>query len=295
MTMGSERDPADLMAADGMHVTPSARAGMLRAGSGSPLILLHGVMGSSSMWRHVLPLLAPYHDVIAPTALGHRGGTPATLHPTRVQDLVDDAERCLDALGFDRVHLAGNSLGGWIALELARRKRAASVCALSPAGAWVGPHGPAAAHKLRRTVSLTRSSRFVLPLLAQSAHFRRWALRDNAERGERVSRSELLELVADLLGCEIGEDIFGTSEVLQPLTPDCPVTLVWSGKDRILPLRHHAERARELIPGARFMVLEGIGHVPMLDDPQLVADTILACTQAAQAPRAAAQPHAERS
>src|SRR6185436_19662526 len=84
-------------------------SGMLRAGSGSPLVLLHGVTGSAGMWRRVLPLLAAHHDVIAPTALGHRGGTRPTLRPARIEHVVDDAERCLDELGFDRVHLAGNS------------------------------------------------------------------------------------------------------------------------------------------------------------------------------------------
>jgi pimeloyl-ACP methyl ester carboxylesterase len=241
-------------------------------------MLLHGVTGSCNMWRRVMPLLAPYHDVIAPTAMGHRGGAPATVRPAQIHHVVDETERCIDALGFDRVHLAGNSLGGWVALELARRGRALSVCALSPAGAWETEDRLRAARKLRATVTQTRSSRSLLPLLARNALFRRWALRDNAAHGERVSRAELLDLAADLLGCEVCEDLLGTSEQLMPLVPDCPVILAWSSADRIFPAHINAVRARELVPSARFTLLEGVGHVPMLDDPRLVAETILEST-----------------
>jgi pimeloyl-ACP methyl ester carboxylesterase len=276
------------------RAAPRSESGTLRSGRGEPLVLLHGVTGSATMWRRVMPLLSPHHDVIAPTALGHRGGAPVSLRPTQIQHVVDDAERSIDALGFDRVHLAGNSMGGWVALELARRDRALSVCALSPAGAWVEHGGHRAASKLRRALSMTRRSRAILPLLAQSARLRHWALRDNAAHGERVSPAELLELADDLLGCAASEDIFSSSEQLMPLCPSCPVTLAWSSADRIFPVHVHAARARELVPDAHFLVLEGVGHVPMLDDPQLVAATILASTRAAQK-RATArlQPHAE--
>lgn len=274
--------------------TEDSESGTLRAGSGEPLLLLHGVTGSSKMWRRVMPLLSPHHDVIAPTALGHRGGAPVNRRPTQIQHVVDDAERSIDALGFDRVHLAGNSMGGWVALELARRNRALSVCALSPAGVWVEHGGQQAASKLRRALAMTRRSRRILPLLVQNALFRRLALHDNAAHGERVSAAELIELVDDLLGCEVSEDIFSSSEQLTPLSPSCPVTLAWSGADRIFPVRMHAARARELVPDAHFMLLDGVGHVPMLDDPQLVAATILEVTRAAQRRGAAClQPHAE--
>lgn len=278
----------------GLRAAPRSESRILRAGRGEPLVLLHGVTGSSTMWRRVVPLLSPHHDVIAPTALGHRGGAPVRLRPTQLQHVVDDAERSIDELGFDRVHLAGNSMGGWVALELARRERALSVCALSPAGVWIERGGQPAANKLREALAMTRRSRRILPLLAQSALFRRFALRDNAAHGERVSAAELLELADDLLGCEVSEDIFSSSEQLMPLSPSCPVTLAWSGADRIFPVRIHAARARELVPEAHFMLLDGVGHVPMLDDPQLVAATILEATRAAQERGAARlQPHAE--
>src|SRR5690348_1662742 len=148
---------------------------------GEPVVLLHGVTGSESMWGNVVPLLEDDYEVFALTAAGHRGGRP--VRPgTSVRDLVDDAERSLDELGLDRPHLVGNSLGGWIALELARRGRASSVCALSPAGCWdvaSGEHLPGAA-KLRKAIALARWTRPILPWAARLAWVRQLALRDTA-------------------------------------------------------------------------------------------------------------------
>lgn len=253
---------------------------MIRRGEGEPLVLLHGVTGSETMWRHVLPLLTAHHDVIALTELGHRGGTPASAG-TRVSDVVDDAERQLDDLGLDRPHIAGNSLGGWVALELARRGRAASVCALSPAGCWDAgtkeqTHGTS---RLKAVALATRLGRPVLPLFARVPMVRKLALRDNAVHGERVPATELVELADDLLACTVLDDMLGTDEQLQPLDPlPCPVLLAWSEHDRILPAGVNGTHARTLMPSAAYRILPGVGHVPMFDDPQLVADTILDST-----------------
>jgi pimeloyl-ACP methyl ester carboxylesterase len=244
-------------------------------GTGQPLVLLHGVTGSANIWRRLLPLLAPFRDVIAPTAVGHRGGASAPQHPVRIQDVVDDAERFLDRLQLDRVHLAGNSMGGWVALELARRGRALSVCALSPAGAWTANDRKRASAMLRSAVAATRRSKVLIPWLAFSGGFRRWALRENAVHGHLVTRDELLEIIDDLLGCAACDDLLATTEELLPLEASCPITLAWAGEDRIFPPAINGARARVLLPGAKFELLSGVGHVPMLDDPQLVADIIL--------------------
>ena len=95
-------------------------------------MLLHALGMSARVWDDVRPLLEPHHEVIALTALGHRGGAKPVHRPARVGDMVDDAERSLDELGLERPHIAGNSIGGWMAIELARRGRARTACALSP-------------------------------------------------------------------------------------------------------------------------------------------------------------------
>jgi len=207
--------------------------------------------------------------------LGHNGGQLASRRPASIEHLVDDLERLLDELGLAKAHLAGNSLGGWVALELARRGRALTVCALSPAGAW-GSERDELVATLRRAVRDIQRSRRILPLVARSRHIRRFALRNSALYGERVSPTEFLSLTDDVIGCQISGDLLASDARLSPLDPTpCPITLAWSAEDRIFPIEAYRSRACELIPGADFIVLDDVGHVPMLDDPRLVAQTIL--------------------
>jgi pimeloyl-ACP methyl ester carboxylesterase len=99
--------------------------------------------------------------------------------------------------------------------------------------------------------------------------------------GERLTPAELVAMAEDLLACTVREDLLSTDEKLTPLDPPpCPITLAWSERDRVLPLDVNGRHARTLIPGAEWRVLPGVGHVPMIDNPALVAETILERTQA---------------
>src|ERR1700758_3230288 len=96
-----------------------------RAGTGTPLLLLHGIGPIWRVWSPVLPYLEPHHDVIVPTLAGHGGGAPLDPHTApSIQALTDAVEDELDRLGLRQVHIAGNSLGGGIGIRLARRGRA---------------------------------------------------------------------------------------------------------------------------------------------------------------------------
>ena len=254
---------------------------MLREGSGEPLVLFHGILSSERVWRHVVPLLAEDHDVIVPTALGHSGGPRPAKRPTSIDHVIDTAEDQLDDLGLEKAHLAGNSMGGWIALELARRGRAKSVCALSPAGFW--EEGWAERDRAFRVLTTARREarrgRRLVGTLSRSARFRRWAMRDAAVHGDRVSRKDFLAVSDDAVACDVAEEMMVAGHSLPTFDAPCPVTLAWAGEDRIFPIDAYRERAEALIPGARLIVLDGLGHVPMHDDPQLIADTILDTTQ----------------
>lgn len=250
---------------------------MLREGAGEPLVLLHGVTGSKNMWRHVMPLLAPRYDVLAPTALGHHGGTRRSVVPTVFEHVLDDAERWLDQMELEKPHLAGNSMGGWVAIELARRGRAKTVCALSPAGFWDVDW--ADKHRVLRTlhsgVRDTRRARRLLPLLGRSRRFRRWAMRNVAANGSAIALPEFLDAADAAIACEVTDDMLDTTDQMAPLDPvPCPITMAWGQLDRIFPPGLYGNRAQELIPGARSIVVDGVGHVPMFDDPGLVARTI---------------------
>jgi pimeloyl-ACP methyl ester carboxylesterase len=249
-----------------------------------PLVLLHPLATSARVWDTVTPRLEPHHDVIALTALGHRGGAPATHRPVTVRELVDHAERALDAHGLERPHIAGNSLGGWMAIELARRGRARTVCALSPAGTWTAgtPEQTDGVRKIRRAFRNARLGR-ALPMssLLRSATARRMVLRDAANHRERLTATQALEATRDLLACSVAEDILTTVEELAPLDPPpCPITIAWSADDALRPVDVNGAIARQRVPNARFVVLADVGHVPMIDDPQSVARTVLQTTEA---------------
>jgi pimeloyl-ACP methyl ester carboxylesterase len=175
-------------------------------------------------------------------------------------------------------------MGGWMALELARRGRARTVCALSPAGTW-----DATSREHRRTRAVlaragtdTRRTHRLLPLALRAGALRRFALRSTAADGARVARAEALGMVEDLLGCDVAQDLLDTTEALAPMRDPlpCPITIAWSERDALLLPEVNGALARTLVPGADHIILPGVGHVPMLDDPRLVADAIRAATRA---------------
>lgn len=247
----------------------------------SPLVLLHGLAMSGNAWREVVPLLSGYHELFVPTAAGHRGGPSVTRRPASMTDIVDAAERYLDDCGLDRPHVAGNSMGGFVALELARRGRAATVCAFSPGGLWTSGDGfqQRAFGRLQRGITLGRLTRPVLPVVYRSPTLRRLILRDVAYRGDRMSAARALEFIDDGIGCTVLADLCRAEWHIAPLdAPPCPITIAWGDKETLVPAA--ARSASEPISEATVVILRNVGHVPMVDDPHLVARTILTTTGA---------------
>ncbi|MDL5155400.1 alpha/beta fold hydrolase [Actinomycetospora termitidis] len=259
-----------------------------RGGSGTPLVLLHGASVSWRSWDPVLPALEREHRVFAPTLPGHRGG-PAwdtALGPFTIDRLVDGVCAQLDAEGIDTAHVVGNSLGGWVALELVRRGRARSAVALSPAGAW------RSGWDLRRLLWTFRVLRVVArpafgPVLAARPRLRRALVRKTMEHGERLPPELVPDMIADVRGCDVLLPLLdaavahGSTRVLRDLP--CPVRIAWAEHDRMIPWRSYGAPMRDVVPGAEFVRLPGVGHVPMWDDPQLVVDTVLGVTRAVDA------------
>jgi pimeloyl-ACP methyl ester carboxylesterase len=250
-----------------------------------PLVLLHGIAMSGSAWREVVPLVSGHHQVYVPTADGHRGGLAVQRRPATMTDMVDAAQRYLDECGLDQPHLAGNSIGGFVAIELARRARAATVCAFSPVGFWTAGDGyqKRAFGRLQRGVAIGRLSRPVLPFVYRFATLRRLILRDIAYRGDRMSAARVLELNDDGIKCtvlaDLCADLCAPDWLIARLDPlPCPVTIAWGQKETLLP--SGAQGKNERIPQASIKSLPDVGHVPMLDDPELVARTILTSTGA---------------
>jgi len=241
----------------------------VRTGSGEPLLLIHPLGGDLVVWEPVLELLAAERDVIAVDMPGF-GGSPAFSNGTPVtpQALAGSLAAFLDELGIDSAHLAGNSLGGWVALELARLGRARSVVALSSAGFWTRPLGP----KPTPIRTVGRALLPIIPLLARTARGRRLLLGGNIANPERVPTDAAARLARayvtapgyDAANAAMRADVFEGFERI-----GVPVTLAWGDRDRVV------SPPRSTPAGIRTVVLRGCGHVPTWDDPGQVARVVL--------------------
>ncbi|MFJ6461482.1 alpha/beta fold hydrolase [Streptomyces sp. NPDC091387] len=249
-----------------------------RTGAGEPLLLLHGIGHHRQAWDPVVPVLAVERDVIAVDLPGF-GASPAL--PDGVSyDLASMAPllgNFCEALGLDRPHVAGNSLGGLLALELGRERLVRSVTALSPAGFWTARERRYAFGTLR-AMRLAAGS-MPLPLIERLSHTPagRTVLTSTiyARPGRRSPEAAVLETVALREATGFRETLAAGREVLfTDDVPELPVTIAWGSSDRLL-LRRQGIRAKHTVPGARLVRLPGCGHVPMNDDPALVARVIL--------------------
>jgi pimeloyl-ACP methyl ester carboxylesterase len=247
-----------------------------RGGSGEPLVLIHGIGHTWRGWKPMLPALERRFDVLAVDLPGHGHSEPL---PAGVEStpeaLADAVERELLGAGFDTAHLAGNSLGGWISLELARRGRARTVTAISPAGLqhgrekewgagilramrWFTENAPAPEALLRNPV--TRS------LLAGPATARPW-------RKDPDELIQEMELYASCTGLHATLPHTFHAQPRGLTTLDTPVLLLW-GKQDVILLPRQARRFERLIPGAELRYIGGAGHVPQSDVPDVLADAI---------------------
>lgn len=245
------------------------------------LVLLHGLTSSGRAWDDLLPALSARHQVFTPTTLGHRGGQSVRARTT-LTDLVDATERQLDAAGLDRPHIAGHSLGGYLGIELARRGRAQTVTAISPAGFWSAGDGTPeqVMHGLRRSAWLSRFAGPAVKIAVGTARGRRTMMGAAVRRSDAMTAAAARAVVADQAGCTLAGHLFiADDDYLAPLDPPpCPITVAWAEFDEVLPLADYEAAVRARLPGARFLVLAGVGHAAMVDDPDLVVRTILETT-----------------
>lgn len=254
-----------------------------RGGSGTPLVCLHGFMDSWRTWELVLPTLERRHDVLAPTLPGHAGGPPLPGGVSHAA-LADAVERAMDAAGFATAHLVGNSLGGYLALELAARGRAKSVVALAPAGGWARGD-PAADALLRNQAALhdaTVATAWNADALVATRAGRRAATRLTSVAWEHLPAALLAHQMRAVAGCDAHPLIAYALDASYELAAEriaCPVRVVWGLQDRLLPWPQSAVRFREQwLPRADWVELDGVGHCPQLDVPVETAQLILGVT-----------------
>jgi pimeloyl-ACP methyl ester carboxylesterase len=257
-----------------------------RTGSGPTLVLIHGLGGSRRIWDPVLDRLAAERDVVAVDlpGFGESDELPDGVAPTPANLAEAVGEHCAE-LGLEGYHLAGSSLGAWVALELSKSGHAASVCAISPAGLWRAALGPrrvnshAIAHRLRPLFGL------LFALRGMRARF----LRTIVAHPELLSAADAKRLVRDWLDApgydaantEMRAHVFSEPELVR-----VPTTIAWGTEDRLV-----APPRRERMPAqAVYVELPGVGHIPTWDDPELVARLILDASRGDQASSGSSSP-----
>src|SRR5215210_6802877 len=192
---------------------PELSPALYRAGHGEPLVLIHGFTATWRCWLPVLGLLVPRFEVIAPTLNGHDGGRPSPPGAETLAQATDHFESLLDELGVQTAHLAGNSMGGALALELAKRGRARSVVAISPGGGWREGDAKEVERIIRlfkRNQRAARATEEHAETLLARPRFRKLGLRDVMERGHLVPADEAVRLVRSSIRCSVVDDVFAT-------------------------------------------------------------------------------------
>lgn len=250
-------------------------------GAGEPVLLIHPFLLDRLVWTEVAQDLSRDHAVLTVTLPGHRGGPDLPWTRDVVAPMVDHLEAVLDAHGWTDCHVVGNSLGGWLAFELERRGRARSVTAIAPAGGWTSFSLPA--------IRLGLTFLPLEPTLLAARPVARVAVTSRA-----IQRAAMSVIAADpqRVPPEVArrslEAAMGAGSVLRTLwaaawsngigdlsTITTPVHLVLCDDDRVIPWRTYARRFLDDLPAAtRCTLLRGVGHVPMLEDPSLVARTV---------------------
>ena len=252
-----------------------------RGGSGPPLVLVHGITDTWRTWELVLPELQRHHDVLAVTLAGHAGGPPLPPELTETT-LAEGVEAAMDAAGFQTAHIAGNSLGGFVALQLAERGRARSVVALAPAGGWA-PEDPAQTQTMRFFSEMDHLVKAALPhaeRIVSTAEGRRRATLQATVNYEHLPPDLILHMMRGAAGCAGLMDFLAFAhDHGWPLDPEritCPVRVVWGTEDQLLTWPSAALRYRdELLPHADWVVMDGLGHCLQLDSPVEIAQLIL--------------------
>jgi pimeloyl-ACP methyl ester carboxylesterase len=245
-----------------------------RTGSGEPLVLLHGLGSHRGAWEAVVPLLAAEFDVLAVDLPGFGGSPPlpAGVEPTPGA-LAAAVAGLLDELAVDRPHLAGSSLGGWVALELARLRPVASVALLSPAGLW--PAGTP-----RYTRASLRATRWLCEHLERPLHAvvrfgvaRSVVLAQIYGRPARLTPTQARDAISRMAHCPgfpPTERAMAHQHYRSAGPVGASVTVAFGSRDRLL-LAGRSRHVEQLPAGTRVAALPGCGHLPMSDDPAAVA------------------------
>lgn len=246
------------------------------------MVCIHGFTDSWRTWELVLPILERHHDVLAVTLQGHAGAPPLGGAMSEYL-LAEGVERAMEEAGFDRAHLVGNSLGGYVALQLATRGRAETVVALNPAGGWPkgDPIAKETAAHFKTMHGLVKAAAPYADQIVSTIEGRRRATQFTTENFEHIPAELLAHQIRAVAACDAEVMIQYALEAgysLDAQRIDCPVRILWGTEDKVLGPPAATRFREEWVPQAEWIELEGIGHSPQLDVPAETADLILGFT-----------------
>ena len=254
------------------------RVNFHRQGSGPPLLLLHGVGHHWQAWRPVIDLLSGEFDVIAADSpgFGRSESLPPGVEPS-IPAYAGFFAGFIEDLGVERPHVAGNSMGGAIALELARQGAVASVTAFSPAGFWSPSERRFCQRSLSMLGGLPESFRPAIRALARTRPGRIALFRQTVGWPARTPAEEAVATLDDAWASPSFEAALAAFDGYDFIDGDeirgTPTTVAWGFADRLLIYKKQAPRAKDALPWARHLTL-GAGHVPFHDDPGACAEVI---------------------
>lgn len=244
------------------------------------VLLLHGATATHDIWEPLLPMFSSRCRVVALPLPGHLDGEAVDIsRPVSIDLLAEQIIETMRELGIERAHVAGNSLGGWLALELARKEFAVSVTAFSPAGSW--PDEKTFAKVARAIRLICRAAPYLYVFLMPFMRYpsmRKLLLRGQMQYGERVSFSSVRRMLLGAGCCPVVPPLietFANGGSLNPLEDKgIPIHIIWSEADAVLPPSVFLPQMQQKIPFARYSMLAEAGHVPMYDQPAVMVEHI---------------------
>lgn len=253
----------------------------VRVGSGEPMLLLHGFTLSHHVWRSIVNDLSDDYDVVALTMPGHWGGRPLRWRELGLRGIADGIEQDLDELGLDTCHIVGNSLGGRLAFELARRGRARSLATINAAvGSKRFDY-----HVFLAGIEFIKQYRLALETRLRGDHttgdprLQRPVLSNSVRDLSAVAPDDAANMMRAIAHCPIylsSMAAFALDGMVIDLDWARVPTSIMISEFDLYP--NHAPHIRHILDNLpehiREVRLPGVGHIPWLEAPALVADAL---------------------
>lgn len=246
----------------------------LEGGAGEVLLLIHGFGGDKDNFTRIARFLTPHYRVIIPDLPGFGDATRDLKASYTMAEQVGRMHALVTQLGIARFHLGGNSMGGFIAAQFAAPygHMVASLWLLDPAGTAASHDSP-----MLRNYEKTGKN----PLLVERVDDFNDTIRATTHKAPFLpgfARQTLgRRAVADFaLHTLIARHMTDSPELETSFKPMAtPALIVWGAEDTILNPAG-AESFRQLFPNSRVIIMDGIGHLPMVEAPQQTASDYLA-------------------